>query len=366
MAPKKTKAAGDEPDLFKKQAPQEPDLFFARDAQEPSRILMPSAPRPRIILPQKAQELALSNQKTEQKPDRPPSPKSLRLIEESLAIEAQDARDAGAVGFMARALVQATIPHTDPGNDVQVWSRSNGDLSLSISPYWGTKDGKPYTIGYPYGTKPRLVLAWLSTEAVRTQSPEINLGNSLSSFMRELKLDPTGGKNGSITSLQDQLKRLFSAHISINYSSATGDGGWGLQRFNVTNKATIWWDPMKPEQKSHWQSKVVLSNEFFREIVEHPVPIDLRAMRALRQGPLALDVYIWMTYRLFYLKRTTLIPWETLSQQFGVEFKEIRHFRRRFNEALAQVNTVYPVKTEATHEGLRIYPGKTHIQRIGR
>ena len=36
----------------------------------------------------------------------------------------------------------------------------------------------------PYGNLPRLLMAWLSTEAVRTQSHELVLGRSLSEFMR--------------------------------------------------------------------------------------------------------------------------------------------------------------------------------------
>ena len=77
-----------------------------------------------------------------------------------------------ALGFMARALVQATMPYKDPKNDVFV--RKNGDFTLRIL--------AGYEGGIPYGVYPRLLMGWIATEAVRTQSPRIELGSSLSLF----------------------------------------------------------------------------------------------------------------------------------------------------------------------------------------
>ena len=69
--------------------------------------------------------------------------------------------------FMARQLVQATLPHKNPGN-VPAWSRKNGDLTLTIRPGWDEE--KNEIIGYPYGTIPRLLLFWITTEAIRTKN----------------------------------------------------------------------------------------------------------------------------------------------------------------------------------------------------
>ena len=103
-----------------------------------------------------------------------------RLITEALAIEAESAQEAGALGFMARAMVQATLPHKKvEGNEFE---RKNGAFTLSLM--------SPARIGLPYGVMPRLLLAWLTTEAVKTQSRELELGDSLSGFMRELDLVP--------------------------------------------------------------------------------------------------------------------------------------------------------------------------------
>lgn len=290
-------------------------------------------------------------------------PKAQKLFEESLALETEDAKEAGAIGYMARALVQATIPHRDPG-DVPAWGRRNGDLSLVIRPgYIITPQNTPISLGYPFGSIPRILLAWLSTEAVRTKERRIPLDSTLSGFMRELGMEPTGGKNGTITRLREQMKRLFASSISINYTTSEA---WADAGFRISDKATIWWDPVTPDQAGLWQSNVLLSEQFFKEIIEHPVPIDLRALKRLRQSPLALDIYSWLTYRMFYLKRATVVPWPSLMMQFGSDYKEVRQFKRRFLNALIQVQEIYPVLASAETRGLKLMPSNTHVRKIGK
>ena len=131
------------------------------------------------------------------------------LLQEALAIEHEQAREAGALGFMARLLVQATLPHKDPGPGVSTFERSNGDLRLLIM--------APPKIGLPWDKTPRLVLSWLTSEAVRTRSPRLELGDNLSRFMGELGLVPTGGQAGTITRLKDQIWRLFLSTIRCSY-----------------------------------------------------------------------------------------------------------------------------------------------------
>lgn len=45
---------------------------------------------------------------------------------------------------------------------------------------------------------------------------------------------------------------------------------------------------------AYWGSHVVLSERFFRESTETPVPLDLRVLRALR-SPFEIDIYVWLT-----------------------------------------------------------------------
>lgn len=272
-----------------------------------------------------------------------------RLIEAALAIEADEARKAGALGFMARALTQATLPHRKvDGNE---FTRRNGHFTLTML--------APSKVGLPYGSIPRLLMCWLTTEAIRQKSREIELGDSLSGFMRELGLVPTGGRWGSVTRLKEQTRRLFSSTVSCSYSDAETAAEIG---FRFADKSMLWWDAKDPSQAALWRSSVTLSAAFYEEISQNPVPIDLRALHALKQSPMALDAYVWLTYRMSYLKRSTTIPWAALAAQFGSDYARVVDFKTAFSEHLQSVLTVYPeARVEASKEGLTLRPSPSHV-----
>lgn len=280
------------------------------------------------------------------------------LITKALAIEAEGAKEAGALGYMARALVQATMPHKTPGQ-VEAWGRRNGNFSMLMQPgYTIDKNNKPRSIGLPYGSKPRLVMAFISSEAVRTKSREIVLGRSLSDFMRQLDLRPTGGRWGTIPMLREQMKRLFSATVSFQYEGEPGELSGG---FRIASQTMLFWDPQSPKQAALWESTVTLTHEFYKEVVEHPVPIDMRVLSALKGSSMALDIYCWLTYRMSYLKQAIEIPWELLSAQFGSDYTELRDFKKNFLKQLRKVLVVYNVKINEGKYGLILAPSKSHI-----
>jgi len=284
-----------------------------------------------------------------------------KLITESLAIEAEEAREAGTIGYMARALVQATMPHKNPGQ-VEAWGRRNGDFSMVMQPgYTMNKSNELCNVGLPYGTKPRLVMSFISSEAIKTRNHEIILGRSLSEFMRQLDLTPTGGRWGTIPLLKDQMKRLFSATVSFQYNDQSIDASGG---FKIASRTLLFWDTKSTNQSALWESTVILTQEFYKEIIDRPVPLDMRALSALKGSSLALDIYCWLTYRMSYIKKKTLIPWVALEAQFGSDYNETRYFKRKFLDQLRAVLVVYPeAKIEDGGSCLVLSPSKTHIQR---
>ena len=277
------------------------------------------------------------------------------LISEALAIEAVQAKDAGAIGYMARALVQATLPHKK--HSEPFFKRKNGNYTLSII-------ADP-DIGLPYGVIPRLLLAWITTEVVRTKQREIELGDSLSEFMRELDLVPTGGRWGSITRLKDQMKRLFSATVTATHE---GKDSWATKTITPVEEAQLWWTPKQPNQASLWKSTIKLGEGFYNEVISNPVPIDLRALKALKKSPMALDVYMWLTYRMYSVKKPFVITWDSLQLQFGADFADTAQgkqgFKRGFATALKKVQVVYPdANVIPDKNGILISPSKVHIAR---
>jgi hypothetical protein len=247
--------------------------------------------------------------------------------------------------FMARQLVQATLPHKNPG-DVPLWKRTNGNLTLGIQPGKNVITGKSY--GYPYGTIPRLLLFWITTEAVKTKNRRLELGNSLAFFMRQLGLSTaTGrGKRGDAKRLRDQMQRLFQAKISFHQSrEEKGRKGEAWMNMEVAPKGVLWWDEKHPEQGALWDSWIQLGEDFFQAIIAAPVPVDMRALKALKRSPLALDLYAWATYTAFQTQKTgqsRSVSWELLHDQMGGEYDDIKEFGRKARLSLRKVQAVYP------------------------
>ena len=263
------------------------------------------------------------------------------------------------LAFLTRQLVLVTLPHSDPG-DVPVWTRKNGNVFLSIQSSWDHEKGKP--IGYPYGILPRLLMFWINTEVLRTQSRRLELGNSLAKFMLELRLDPgRGGKRSDAYRLRDQMNRLFSAKISFTeYIEAGGRSGKRWLNMDVAPKGELWWDHRNPEQGALWGSWIELGEDFYNAIIASPVPVDMRALRALSKSPMALDLYSWTTWRAFTVSKkgeAQFIPWSGLAQQLGADYNRLRNFRAKFKAALHKVMVVYPdLRVEEVGGGINILP----------
>lgn len=291
------------------------------------------------------------------------SPQKMKLI--SIAGDIRLDPDKAESAFIARQLVQATLPHKNPGN-VPAWSRKNGNLTLTIRPGWDHKKKK--AIGYPYGTIPRLLLFWITTEAVRTRSRKLELGENLSEFMRNLGLNyhTGGGKRGDIKRLKNQMERLLRANISLDLDQE--DKKVVRKRWidmQVAPEGELWWDIKNPNQSSLFCSWIELSDKFYDAIVSAPVPVDMRALKALKRSPLALDFYAWATYTAYQTQKSEKersISWEWLHKQFGAEYGKTDEFARKSWNALRKVQAVYPeLNIERIRGGVIVLPSKPSI-----
>lgn len=286
-----------------------------------------------------------------------PTRQQVQLLDAATAIRLDP--DKAEAAYLARQLVQATLPHKDPGN-VPEWTRTNGDLVLSIRSGRTTdpKTAKRKNIGYPYGTIPRLLLFWMTTEALRTGSPRLELGKSLAAFMRQLGLDPSrGGKRSDAKRLRDQMQRLFRATISFEQIQGNKQSWLDMQ---IAPKGMLWWDEKQPEQHTLWDSWIQLSEDFYNAITAAPVPVDVRALKALKRSPLALDLYAWATYTAYQTQRNSQsrsIAWELLHKQFGAEYSDKKDFAKKAWGALRKIQTVYPdLGIERVRGGVKVLP----------
>jgi hypothetical protein len=265
------------------------------------------------------------------------------------------------LAFLTRELIQLTLPHRDPGN-VPLWTRTNGNLTLIIARTDVDESGTP--IGYPFGSIPRLILYWLNSEVVRTKDKRIELGHNLAQFMRSIDLNPEtgGGKRGDAKRLREQMNRLFSASIRFTRRTEvrTGERGKQSRVAAVVEDSELWWDHRNPRQSYLWGSWIELSQAFYNTLLHSPAPLNLRALRALKRSPLALDLYSWACYRSWGVTKSNNIqrvPWALIQQQFGSEYTELRNFRQKATAALKKIIQVQPeLRLAVITGGIEIRP----------
>ena len=250
------------------------------------------------------------------------------------------------LGFMARTMALCSLPRSNPGNRTQ-YKRVNGPFTLYIN---ATADHK-----LPYGNLPRLILAWVCTEAVRTRSRDLVLGKSLSEFMRTLDIYSNSGRVH--TRLRNQMKRLFGCTVTMVYEEP---GGFARVSSFVADKHEFWWNERKPNESSLWESKIRLGEALFNEIVNHPVPLDMNTLTALKRSPLGLDLYLWLVYRTFALRAPKRITWRLLYSQFGAHPDKasdrvtVRNFQRKAIRELKKIKLAWPGLNYSTAPGVLI------------
>ena len=293
-----------------------------------------------------------------------PSPRAVRHFTQVDQVDQlAGASEANAdLGFMARMMALCSLPRTNPGNRTR-YVRRNGPYTLVMSTNGLHK--------LPYGNLPRLLLAWVCTEAVRTRSRVLFLGPSLSKFMRGLGVYNGGGGNAGIK-LRNQMKRLFDCSVKLTFKDEN------VERFvnsPIASRGEFWWNERKPDQSSLWESKVELGWDLFNEIINHPIPLDMNILRALKRCSLGLDLYMWLTYRTFSLRAPQRLTWRQLYRQFEAhpdkasDKETIKFFRRKVLRELKKIKLAWPDLNYSTAPGLLILhpstsaiPPPTHNQ----
>lgn len=273
--------------------------------------------------------------------------------------------------FSAATLIQCTFPHSDAAkknsSDISAGKflqLVNGDMTLTMMA----------SEGLPYGVYPRLIMAWLTREAIRRhkrmpteEARRIPLGHTLTNFMRQMGIAHTGGKNGTAGRLREQLRRLFSTAISVKWTTTTGPASHiSMENAVIADKAELWWDTSSPDQITLEESSVTLSDDFFRSLVQSPVPLNVETLRHIRRSPLAIDLYCWLTYRMSYLKTPTVVTWDQLRGQFGAGYPDTisgrKNWRRKVRSAMAMIQEAWPEMTATDNgNGILLTPGAPSV-----
>lgn len=281
----------------------------------------------------------------------PPGRQLDRLVNAHCAIKA--ALPTGdEIGFICSAFVRFPLPHGPSGSE---FARFDGDFKATFM--------CPSDIGLPYGRVPRLLLIHFTSQVVRERSRDIALGSSLSGFMKSLFTSPTGGSHGSIRSFKDQLLRTLS--LSTTQSLLSPESA-RLSNAPIADEFQVHWSALEGHSRSGLPARLRLGERMYNEMLTKAVPVDLRAVKALQQSALALDVYFWTTYRVHGGWRTlpARIAWSSLHKQFGTAYASQSDFTIAFRRALEHVLMVYPeLRCSTTDMHLVLYRSLPSVPR---
>jgi hypothetical protein len=248
----------------------------------------------------------------------------------------------------------AALPHKRLANDA-IWALQSEHCTLFVEPgHKVGQDGMPSAVGVPYGSRARLMLIYLQTEALRTNSREVELGKSLRDWLRRMDI-PYGGK--SLREVREQADRLARCRLTFHLNSG---GKAGLLNQNLLDEAMFVSD--EADQGCLFVEHAKLSESYFNSLKRHPVPIEEAAIRSISNNSQAIDAYLWLAYRLHSLPRPIVVSWKALHVQFGNGYSRLDDFRRRFIDTLALALAVYPeAKIEIDTSGVRLFPSKPPV-----
>ena len=228
------------------------------------------------------------------------------------------------------------LPIKKPAEGSLVHERRNGQFHLQVI-------GHPH-FGLPWG-QDRLVPIYLATLAVRQQSPRI-LFDSAAEMLDTFGMQQGGSQYRRLVAA---FQRIFGATIFFGTDSQRERATVVHRaRFNFMAEARIWYSK-DPEQRllpGYYQNMIVLSEEFYREVCDHPIPTDLEAAKALSASPAVLDLFVWLSYRCFNARgreRVSLFGEYGLVSQLGsVDYARPRKFREKLQIWLEVIKTMWP------------------------
>jgi len=259
--------------------------------------------------------------------------------------------------FLHAVLCQVGLPRNP--TDARTFERTSGSASLRLEAgSWF--DGRRWQdMPLPSGTRPRLTLYHVCSEAVRTKSREVEVEHSTTAFLRRLGIDTNGRQ---LRDFRRQMLALAVCRMHLGYRT---DARLVNVKFDPIEQFEAWLQTGE-DQIGMWPGVLTLSGPFFDTLREHAVPLDPGAIAQLQNSALALDTYTWLAHRLPRIKKAggLTLTWQALKGQFGQEYRTEKDFKRELVAAVAKAVAVYPAaRIEKVRGGLHLYPSAPPIER---
>lgn len=277
-----------------------------------------------------------------------------RIADAAAAIMAEESQNVGITysGFALTSLPHKKLP------EGAAWERRGYRIRLLIEPgRLPCREGFR-TYGVPYGASARLILLYLQTRALQTNSRTVELGRSMRDWLERMGVS-IGGKTYRL--FREQCQRLAACNLVFVREDEVGSA-WFKETFIKSGFSFAMTDPV---QEQLWQDEVTISEQFFNELKKHPLPLLEPALRLIANSSMAIDAYIWLAYRLHVLQKPMFVPWPAIMEQFSGGYDRLRDFRRRFLEALQLALAVYPeARVDIVEkQGIQLHPSPPPVPR---
>lgn len=241
--------------------------------------------------------------------------------------------------YMPTPLAICGLPYKALPADQTEFERSQGRMAVTVTAgKLRAPDGRRIQQPVPFGPKARLIMAHLSTEAIRNNSPIVETSETLTGFMRDMGFDPRGGRNGNIEPFKEQLRALAACRMEISSWDGKRSGQVDVKPLQ---KVELWFAE-NPNQQSLWPTTIAFSGDFYNELQKHALPMDVRALRALSNSARRLDLLMWVTYRITRLKTNLVLDWKPLKAQFGDGYTRDRDFKTALVDDIAALKEIFP------------------------
>ena len=262
--------------------------------------------------------------------------------------------DVEKMGFSYSGFALTSLPHKPQKEGI--WRREGHAITLVLQS-GADRTGK--LLGLPYGSYARYILLFLQSQAVKTRSREIELGRSMRVWLGSMGLS-IGGTTYQL--VNEQARRISGCTLTF----FADRGSTELMRRGGFVDGAITMTDVLSDQPGLWQERVLLNEEFYRALREHPVPLAEHALRAIGPRSMVIDIYIWLCYRLHALRRDVEVGWPALHGQFGASYGRLRDFRSDFIAGLELAVAAYPeARVSIGERGVILRPSRPAVTRVG-
>lgn len=242
----------------------------------------------------------------------------------------------------------------NPSNALR-WQSDNGKASIVIRAGELAIPGQPgqfHQHEVPAGAKGRLAIAYINHHIMTHRTLVIPLGETAREAMRKLGIS-IGGKN--YAAMRRELENLAASTIFL--------GTWGSDGSARTDPSTFaksisLWDDSNPEQRTFWQSHMVVSQEYYDKVLEgeRMSPLYWPALIGLQENARAMDIHSYLVYTLRKpLTKPLNLSAKFVHDLFGQDIELLKNFWPRFKSALLRAHKYYPsarVSIKKDHTGI--------------